>query len=137
MTSLNTWINPPESIEGYMGFVYIITCLKNGKKYIGQKRFWTKITRKPLKGRKNKRHDRKESNWREYWGSSESLLEDVDTYGQENFKREILLLCVSKWALSYYETKYQFDSDVLLSDEYYNGIINCRVGKIPKSDKSL
>ena len=26
------------------------------------------------------------------------------------------------------EAKEQFDRDVLLSDEYYNGIINCRIG---------
>jgi hypothetical protein len=30
--------------------------------------------------------------------------------------------------LSYLEAKEQFDREVLLSDEYYNGIINVRVG---------
>ena len=28
----------------------------------------------------------------------------------------------------YKEAKEQFDRDVLLSDDYYNGIINCRIG---------
>jgi hypothetical protein len=26
------------------------------------------------------------------------------------------------------ETKEQFDREVLLTDDYYNGIINCRIG---------
>ena len=26
------------------------------------------------------------------------------------------------------ETKEQFERDVLLTDDYYNGIINCRIG---------
>ena len=53
----------------------------------------------------------------------------VEERGRESFHREILHLCNSKGELSYLEAKEQFDRDVLLSDEYYNGIINCRVNR--------
>jgi hypothetical protein len=38
-----------------------------------------------------------------------------------------LHLCMSKGEMSYLEAKEQFDRDVLLSSEYYNGIINCKI----------
>ena len=46
----------------------------------------------------------------------------------EKFTREILHYCPSRGVLSYIEAKEQFDRRVLESDEYYNGIINVRVG---------
>ena len=110
------------------GFVYIITNLTNNKKYIGKKLARFKVTKPPLKGKKNKRRSTKESDWRTYWGSSEHLLSDVQELGEENFTREILHYCQSKGMLSYLEAKEQFDREVLLTDEYYNGIINVRVG---------
>ena len=112
----------------YVGFVYLITNLTNDKKYIGKKLAQFKVTKKPLKGKKNKRRSTKESDWKDYWGSSDKLNEDVQTLGPQNFTREILHYCTSKGELSYLEAKEQFDRDVLLSDEYYNGIINCRIG---------
>lgn len=110
------------------GFVYEITNLTNGRKYIGKKLARFKVTKPPLKGKKNKRRSTKESDWRTYWGSSEHLLSDVQELGEENFTREILHYCQSKGMLSYLEAKEQFDREVLLTDEYYNGIINIRVG---------
>ena len=114
--------------EGYIGFVYLITNLTNGKKYIGKKLAQFKVTKKPLKGRKNKRRSTKESDWRDYWGSSDTLNADVIQLGPQNFTREILHYCKGKGELSYLEAKEQFDRKVLLTDEYYNGIINVRVG---------
>ena len=110
------------------GFVYLITNLTNNKKYIGKKLARFKVTKPPLKGRKNKRRSTKESDWRTYWGSSDYLNADVLELGEENFTREILHYCDSRGALSYLEAKEQFDREVLLTDEYYNGIINVRVG---------
>ena len=69
-----------------------------------------------------------ESDWQDYWGSSDKLNEDVQTLGPENFSREILYFCNSRGLMSYLEAKEQFDRRVLESDEYYNGIINVRVG---------
>ena len=59
-----------EISEEYIGFVYLITNLTNNKKYIGKKLTKFKVTKKPLKGKKNKRRSTKESDWRTYWGSS-------------------------------------------------------------------
>ena len=53
---------------------------------------------------------------------------DVLELGPENFTREILYYCTSRGELSYLEAKEQFDRQVLLTDQYYNGIINVRVG---------
>ena len=109
-------------------FVYLITNLANNKKYIGKKLARFKVTKPPLKGRKNKRRSTKESDWKTYWGSSDHLNADVEEFGEENFTREILHYCQSRGMLSYLEAKEQFDREVLLTDEYYNGIINVRVG---------
>ena len=79
-------------------------------------------------GKKNKRRGYKESDWKTYWGSSDHLKEDVEKYGEENFIREILHYCPSRGISSYLEAKEQFDREVLLNDEYYNGIINVRIG---------
>ena len=126
-----------EISEEYIGFVYLITNLTNNKKYIGKKLAKFKVTKKPLKGKKNKRRSTKESDWRDYWGSSDKLNEDVQALGPENFTREILYYCTSRGELSYLEAKEQFDREVLKTDEYYNGIINVRVGSSKALIESL
>ena len=115
----------PEDVEG---FVYLITNLVDNRKYVGKKLARFKTTKPPLKGRKNKRRGFKESDWRTYWGSSDHLNADVKKLGPDKFTREILHYCPSRGALSYIEAKEQFDRRVLETDEYYNGIINVRVG---------
>ena len=126
-----------EISEEYIGFVYLITNLTNGKKYIGKKLAKFKVTKKPLKGKKNKRRSTKESDWRTYWGSSDKLNADVEHLGPENFTREILYYCTSRGELSYLEAKEQFDRKVLETEEYYNGIINVRVGSSKALIESL
>lgn len=114
-----------QPLDEYYGFVYQITNLTNNKVYIGKKLFWFKKT-KMLKGKK-KRY-LAESDWKEYYGSSVALSEDVKTFGKDNFKREILKLCKSKGECSYYEAKFQFEKNVLLNpDLFYNDWIICRV----------
>ena len=71
---------------------------------------------------------RVESDWRDYWGSSDHLQADVAELGPENFTREILYICNSRGLMSYLEAREQFERRVLETDEYYNGIINVRVG---------
>ena len=115
----------PEDCEA---FVYLITNKQNGMMYVGKKLAKFKTTKPPLKGKKNKRRGTKESDWKTYWGSSDHLNADVLELGEDKFTREILYYCPSRGVLSYLEAKEQFDRKVLESDEYYNGIINVRVG---------
>ena len=114
--------------DEYEGFVYIITNLTDDRKYIGKKLAKFKTTKPPLKGKKNKRRGYKESDWRDYWGSSDKLLADVEKLGKDKFTREILYFCKSRGEMSYLEAREQFSRRVLETDEYYNGIINVRVG---------
>ena len=129
---------PVESIsDEYEGFVYLITNTTNNKKYVGKKLARFKTTKPPLKGKKNKRRGYKESDWREYWGSSDRLNEDVKNLGEDKFTREILYFCKSRAEMSYIEAREQFDRRVLETDEYYNGIINVRVGGSDKLRQAL
>ena len=113
--------------EDYQGFVYEITDLDTNKKYIGKKNFWKpKILPKNTK-RKRRVRTRVESDWRTYFSSSGLLTEKVKESGQNAFKRVILRLCKTKGEMSYYEAKLQFENDVLLSDEYYNEFIGCKI----------
>ena len=126
-----TWIyqnkeynNTPEEFQG---FVYEITELDTNKKYIGKKNFWKPKTLPITKTRKRRVRTRAESDWRDYYGSSAQLCQLVEERGPAMYKREILHLCKTKGEMSYYEAKIQFERDVLLSDEYYNEFIGCKI----------
>lgn len=126
---MNNWFYNGEVFESpneeHYGFVYIITNLQTGKQYVGKKLFWFKKT-KILK--KKKVRYLAESDWKTYFGSSIALNKDVEEFGQEKFKREILHLCKNKGECSYMETKEQIQRDVLLNPEmYYNDWVICRV----------
>lgn len=116
--------DPPED---YQGFVYCITELDTGKKYIGKKNFWSVRKLPPLKGKSRRRTKKSESDWKDYYGSSEEVKTLVESKGVKNYKREIIRLCKTKGEMSYYEAKEQFDRSVLLSDEYYNEFIGCKI----------
>ena len=117
-----------DDIGDFYGFVYRITNLVNGHDYIGRKYFNTVRKLKPLMGFKRKRKVTKETDWQEYWGSSKRLLEDIEKLGKENFKREIICLCETRGDTNYMEAKIQFDEEVLLNPENYNGIIAIKLG---------
>jgi hypothetical protein len=116
-----------DMIGDYIGYVYCITDLSNNKKYIGKKLFQSTRRLKPLKGKTRRRTKITESDWMDYYGSSEEVKSLVEQKGPDNFHREIIHLCQSKGEMSYLEAKEQFDREVLLSDEYYNEFIGCKI----------
>ena len=114
------------------GFIYRIVNTTNDKVYFGKKQIKRIKKLKPLKGKKNKRHFDIESDWKTYTSSSNDVNEDIIILGKDKFKFEIIRFCQSKFELAYFEAKLQFDNDVLLKPGFYNGIINCRIGRAPK-----
>ena len=108
------------------GFVYLITNLTNGRKYIGKKFFYSSKT-KQVKGKKKR--FKVSSDWQTYYGSNDILKKDVIMHGQDQFKREIIHLCKTKGECGYLEAKEQFTNGVLESDNFYNNWIMVRVRK--------
>lgn len=117
-----------DDVAGRFGFVYLITHLASGRAYVGKKSLSRRVSRPPLKGRKRRRRSVVESDWRDYWGSSEELKVDVERYGQDAFSREILCFCDSRGELTYAELREQVLRDVLHHpDKFYNSYIGCRI----------
>lgn len=116
---LNKWVYKGKDftqsdIGDAVCFIYLITNLATGKKYIGKKSFYI--------GR-----SKQYSDWMSYTGSSKFLNEDIDKYGAVMFSKEILHLCTSTGEGNYLEAKEQFSRGVLESEDYYNQWINVRV----------
>lgn len=122
------WLNTPKDINEWFGYVYIIENLNSGMKYIGSKQFWFK-RKKKVKGKKKKRIYYIESDWKNYYGSSEYLTSEVKKLGRRRFKRSILTCFKTKWEILYYEAKEQFKRDVLLDSTYYNYWIRIKLRK--------
>ena len=116
-----------DDIEGYVSFVYRITNLETGKRYLGKKIFKS-IQRKKVKGKTRKKKVTKDSDWKSYYGSNKLLQEDVKRLGSDRFKREILKLCKTRGTASYWEAKYQMQHEVLENpDLWYNDWIMCKI----------
>lgn len=116
--------------EKYVGFVYIITRLSDGKYYVGKKLFSRRIKSKVNKvsGKGKKTRIRKvESDWRDYWGSSAKLLKDVQKLGKKAFSRRLLHLCESKLILSYAELSEQVKRDAIFDRNSYNEALVVRL----------
>jgi len=123
--SLNSF--PPDTF----GFIYMLI-YESGKAYIGKKNLYSTQTLPALKNgsqrpnstrkAKNKNGKRvyfdivqKESNWRTYESSSE-FIPSTDKL----VEKHILDIAFSQRELTYLETKYLFQYEVLESDNYYN-----------------
>jgi hypothetical protein len=82
--------------------------------------------RKPKGG---KRRVTSESNWKQYYGSSDELKQDIRRDGKDSFRREILSLHTTLGRTNYEETRQLFLNEVLtkrLTDgtpAYYNSNI--------------
>lgn len=125
------------------GFIYKITHTPTNKSYIGKKVLYhnkkIKLTKKDLElyeGVVGRRPSYKlsivESDWNKYWGSNKTLLELLKTEPKENFTREILITCLNKKLLTYYETQTLFVYRVLEEPNlYFNDNI---LGKFYRKD---
>jgi len=105
--------------SGFYGMVYLITHLTTNKKYVGMKLFSKAKIQAKTKTRRKKKI-RVESDWQTYYGSSAELLEDVQRFGKEQFKREILRLCTTRGETRYYEAYEIMTREALLRSDYYN-----------------
>jgi hypothetical protein len=133
MNWLYQGVEVTEIPDEYIGFIYLITELTTGKKYIGKKKCWFKKTSQKTVTLKNGTKKKKKirslvpSDWMTYYGSSEELKKQIELNGIGAYKREIVKFCVSETELTYFEAKLQFETDCLLKpDEYYNSWIMCR-----------
>lgn len=116
-----------EMIGDYMGFVYVITDKSNEKKYVGKKLFKSKRRLPPLKGKTRRRIKIVETDWQDYFGSSDEVKMLVEERGRDNFIREILHLCNTKGEMGYLELYEQMTRNVLLRSDYYNGIVQAKI----------
>jgi hypothetical protein len=121
--------------EGVFGYVYRVTNTLNGKIYIGKKQFLfkkkTRVGKRVIKATKTRKRvnvTHVDSGWKNYWGSSKSLLADIELLGKDKFKREILAFAQNKTELSYLEVHWQIQETVLHTPSY-NGWISCRIFK--------
>ena len=111
-------------LDSFTGFVYVIENLRTGRKYIGKKLLKHRKT-KQVKGKKKR--ILVESDWQEYYGSNKQLLEDVEEFGKENFKRTILKWCSTKGSCSYWELYHQMINHVLFDENYYNEFVGAKI----------
>lgn len=125
-----------------IGFVYKITNIETGKFYVGKKSL-ASVTNKLLTKKEQSEWNKpgripkkkkvvKESDWKDYWGSSKDLLLEIKQVGKEKFKRDILKICYTKSELTYFEVYYQFEYKVLHVDSYNNNVL----GKFYRKDAS-
>jgi hypothetical protein len=70
-----------------------------------------------------------DSDWRNYWSSSEELKKELAVHGKDNFKRTILHLCSSKTEMNYRELYEQIVQEVLLRPEFYNSFVGTKIHK--------
>jgi hypothetical protein len=119
--------DPTFNIDDYYGYVYMTINLENGRKYIGKKIFKhttnKKLGKKELaalptqRGRTpSKKKVIKESDWKTYYGSADEVKQWAKSISLDKLTRVVLRLCHSSKELTYYETKYLFDYDVLTND---------------------
>lgn len=124
--SKHHWIGKNPNPDKYFGFVYEITNLTTGRKYIGKKQYH----------RWSKRKIAGSNKWEFYTGSSKELNADIKKYGKENFEFKIIKNYLTRGGLVYAEANIQHKKDVLTLHKnnervYYNKQISA-IKFIPK-----
>lgn len=121
----NTFLTLDDAPEKSVGFIYLITQVSTGKKYIGRK-LLTKAATKTVNGKKKKL--RVESDWKDYWSSSPKIKQWIDEAGGTNdFTKEILLFVSSKGMLAYGEELALYMVGALESDAFLNDNIRSKI----------
>jgi len=128
-------------INEYIGYIYITLHIPTGRQYIGKKNFFHTLNKKLGKKelaeipvtrgkRPSKKSVTKESDWKTYYGSSA----EVKSLPKNEMTRYVLKLCKTSKQLTYWETKYLFQYNVLEDDSYMNDNI---LGKFYRKDLLL
>jgi len=123
------------------GFIYEVTHLPTGRKYLGKKQLIS-VQNKPLgkkelaaltdKRASKKKQVIKESDWKTYYGSNPEIKALIKEGKQLEFSREILIFVPSKKLLTYYENKFLFINEVI---EPHTNYINDNIeGRYFKKD---
>jgi len=123
------------------GFIYEVTHLPTGRKYLGKKQLIS-VQNKPLgkkelaaltdKRASKKKQVIKESDWKTYYGSNPEIKSLIKEGKQSEFKREILMFVQTKKLLTYYENKFLFINEVI---EPHTNYINDNIeGRYFKKD---
>jgi len=117
--------------NGAVGFIYEMQAVIDGKhvKYIGKKNFYSKRKKKfgkkalaAITDKRTKKYEIVTKLDYENYFSSNAVLKSAHKKGIV-IHRIILKICYSKTELTYQETKYQFQHEVLEKDEYLNANI--------------
>lgn len=113
----------------WFGFVYRIIDKTTNQEYIGKKQFHN-TRRKIVRGRKNRKIVKSESDWRTYTSSSTHVNQAIIEKGKDNFEFIIETLHASKGSLTYAEVERQVLENVLkeklddgVTPKYYNKMI--------------
>jgi hypothetical protein len=97
------------------GFIYIIRDLRNNRSYIGKKQYY---------GRGVENYG-EPSNWPWYISSRDSLVEQIQVHGKENFEFIVLEEYFSDKGLGYAETwSLMFAETPSNQDKWYNRVVN-------------
>ena len=92
--------NTDIKLNEYYGFIYITTNNINGKRYIGQRKYY--------------------GDYENYLGSGSVLKKAIKKYGVENFSKEIIEECKTKEELSQREQYWIDYYNAVNSDDFYN-----------------
>ena len=113
--------------DGAVGFIYLMTNIETGRKYIGKKYLYSErkvnMGKKEIAALQNKRLKKwkvvkKDSDWQEYNSSCDEIKAEIKA--GVKFDKQIICWTYSKLETYYLEVKYQFQNNVLESDEWYN-----------------
>lgn len=114
-----------DEFKDYYGFIYLIEDLKNQKKYIGEKSFWSfkvpegKVNRKKL-----------ESDWQYYVSSNKVLKSLIKESGEDknkDFRFTILSICKDKAIMKYEEVKWIMAFDAMIRNDFYNDNVKINI----------